>query len=66
MLYMGNDIGQMTTHTKAAGSGSLDDIFKEIFPDCWISLTNDAPDFFCQFSSYFWLVGKDSRLNTSQ
>lgn len=45
------NIGQMTTHAKAAESGSFDKIFNAVFADHWINLTDGALYFIFQFKS---------------
>lgn len=45
---MENNVNQMTTHAKTAGSDSFDEHSKDAFVDRWNNLTAAAPDFIYQ------------------
>lgn len=36
----------MTIFAKAAGSGSVNEIFNDVLADRWVNITDDPPDFF--------------------
>lgn len=58
---MKNEIAHLSTHGKTAGFDYFNETFNFVFTNRLITLTNDAPDFISQFSSWIRLVGISSR-----